>query len=98
MMMMMMMMILYRCDNSNGRVDYPSLELCEKTREPCRLVEHFVKDWPEFLRCTQPYFKQNCGVSIYISYTIPSLISLMVSVDVKHHERKKEVSIPVSVT
>ena len=30
-----------------------------------------------------------------MSYTIPSLISLTVSVDVKHHERKKEVSIPV---
>ena len=47
----------------NGRVEYPSLELCEKTREPCRLVERFARDWPLFLRCSQRYFKQNCGVS-----------------------------------
>ncbi|KAL8590973.1 hypothetical protein ACOMHN_019520 [Nucella lapillus] len=56
---------LPKCDNDNGRVDYPSLELCEKTREPCKAVRQFAHDWPEFLRCSQPYFKQNCGTGAY---------------------------------
>ncbi|XP_070177732.1 protein smoothened-like [Littorina saxatilis] len=58
-----------RCDDSNGRLDYPSLELCERIREPCKLVKKFATDWPESLRCSKPYFKQNCGTGAYAQLT-----------------------------
>ncbi|PVD32109.1 hypothetical protein C0Q70_07537 [Pomacea canaliculata] len=54
-----------RCDNSTGRVEYPSQEVCEKVRDPCSVVEQFNEAWPFFLRCSQPYFKRNCSPLTY---------------------------------
>jgi smoothened protein len=37
-------------------------ELCERTREPCKIVES-VRGWPEFLQCNSSHFPQQCKVS-----------------------------------
>ena len=39
-------------------------ELCERTREPCKIVES-VRGWPEFLQCNSSHFPQQCKVSTY---------------------------------
>ncbi len=52
---------LPKCNNT-GFLEYPSKEECEKTRQPCKIVESFNNGWPLFLQCNQPHFKPNCKV------------------------------------
>ena len=47
----------------DGKVELPSRELCERTRVPCKVVQQYNGDWPEFLRCEAWYFSSFCGVS-----------------------------------
>ncbi|KAK7488968.1 hypothetical protein BaRGS_00019772 [Batillaria attramentaria] len=47
------------CDVNSSRVrEYPSVTMCERTREPCRIVEQFSTAWPTFLRCSVPALLQ----------------------------------------
>ena len=47
----------------NGSVEMPSRELCQRTREPCKIVEDYYKGWPEFMKCDADHFQQGCVVS-----------------------------------
>ena len=50
-----------RCDDEKNVLELPGVELCERTREPCKIVEN-SEGWPDFLKCDQPHFKENCVV------------------------------------
>ena len=54
---------LPKCDAMEQKVELPNKELCERTREPCRVVQQFNGDWPEFLKCDAWFFSSGCGVS-----------------------------------
>ncbi|XP_055954292.1 protein smoothened isoform X1 [Patella vulgata] len=56
---------LPKCDAENEKVELPSRELCERTREPCKIVESFHNGWPEFLQCDQPHFVTGCTTDTY---------------------------------
>ncbi|XP_071104100.1 protein smoothened-like [Haliotis cracherodii] len=53
-----------KCDNNTDLLELPSKELCEKIREPCKIVESF-HSWPSFLQCHQPHFQENCKPETY---------------------------------
>ncbi|KAK3088510.1 hypothetical protein FSP39_020004 [Pinctada imbricata] len=55
---------LPKCDNVAGKVEYPSKEMCEKTRDPCSIVAH-INGWPWFLECEQSHFLDNCVEHTY---------------------------------
>ena len=58
---------LPKCDATEQKVELPNRELCERTREPCRVVRQFNGDWPDFLKCDAWFFSSGCGVSRFIT-------------------------------
>ena len=54
---------LPKCDLGEEKVELPSKELCERTRGPCKVVQQYNGEWPDFLRCDAGFFKSACGVS-----------------------------------
>ena len=48
-------------------IQMPSKEMCDITREPCKIVD-LHKIWPEFLQCDQFIYSKGCSVSIVQSY------------------------------
>ncbi|KAL5013281.1 hypothetical protein ScPMuIL_007551 [Solemya velum] len=57
-----------KCNNDTLEVDLPSKELCQRAQDPCRIVEKYSEDgWPDFLHCSQHYFKEDCGSTSYES-------------------------------
>ncbi|CAG7784874.1 unnamed protein product, partial [Allacma fusca] len=43
------------------KIDLPSQELCKISRNPCRVIEESLKEWPAFLRCDDlDKFAPNC--------------------------------------
>ena len=53
-----------KCDTAEGKVEHPSKDLCEKTRDPCSIVAQ-IHGWPWFLQCDQSFYLDNCVVSLY---------------------------------
>ncbi|XP_041360515.1 smoothened homolog [Gigantopelta aegis] len=60
---------LPKCDDNTMVLEYPSREVCERTRGPCKIVDNYNKGWPDFLQCDQPYFKTNCETDTYEKIT-----------------------------
>lgn len=56
---------LPKCDSENQKVELPNKELCERTREPCRVVQQFNGDWPDFLKCNAWFFASGCGLTYF---------------------------------
>ena len=54
---------LPKCDLAKQKVELPNKELCERTREPCKVVQQYNGDWPDFLKCDAWFFSSGCGVS-----------------------------------
>ena len=60
-----------RCDNSTGigLLELPAQELCEITREPCKIVQS-VRPWPDFLQCNHSQFVKGCTVNETLCHRI----------------------------
>ena len=41
----------------------PSVELCEQTRKPCKVVETY-SGWPDFLQCNNTNFPSGCSIGV----------------------------------
>lgn len=53
---------LPKCEDVNGKphVYMPSLEMCRKTQEPCRILYNTTY-FPEFLKCSENIFPSKCN-------------------------------------
>lgn len=58
---------IYMPQCNDSQVDLVSKELCEKTREPCQIVDR-TEGWPDFLRCEVDSFQSKCNVSEIDAY------------------------------
>nr|ALS19773.1 smoothened [Novocrania anomala] len=50
-----------RCNGSTNEIDLPSKEMCDITRNPCRIVETSDYGWPDFLKCDEEHFRPECN-------------------------------------
>ena len=55
-------------DGYVSHVEAPSKELCERTREACKIVTE-TRGWPEVLQCDFPHYKRGCKVSYRTKHT-----------------------------